>query len=234
MNRIVPAVTCLVGALASLAHSDASASVARDAFRVSVAAVSVPGATRGFLVQHNTIFNGEWRIVVLPEPTSTDTVREPVAVYGEPDGVPIARWNERVSDVEWHASVVASPTPALDDSLIVASVEVRARNVGSVRRSVRLTFRLEQAEADRAFTAFVAASDDDSVGMDLINGWCGADVTGPDAAFEEELRPGGSASFRILMPSVSAPRRVLEAMARRYDCRAAARSEVWRGHHVAR
>jgi hypothetical protein len=218
-RRLDSWISVVVGAIsifaASLAPNSSGAPIReiREAFRISVAAVGVPGATRGFLVQPNAIFNGEWRITVIPEPGLPESIQQALPVYGDPEGIPIANWRERVGGIDWHTSVVATKVPTRGDSIIVASIEVRARNTGQSPEDVSLTFRLEPAATERAFTAFNPAADDDTLADDLVNGWCGAVTSGPDAVFRQKLAPGKTAAFRILMPSVSAPRQLLQSVA---------------------
>lgn len=199
----------LLGVFALQPHRGDAAMPSHEAFRVSVAAIGWPGARRGFLVQADDVFNGEWHVRIERHPSARSAKAQSPPIESDPEGTPMALWSERANGIEWQSSVTAVPPRDSAMAYLVASIEVTARNTGSRPESVSVVFALSHPSAERAFTALdrgVAAAPGD----ELVDAFATGPQSGSASRQGAVLAPGASASFRILMPTVSAPRRQLQ------------------------
>ncbi len=171
----------------------------REAFAVSSSAVSWPGMTRAFLLTPTSLFNGEWSLTVSVTPSPDRESVKVTPIRHESSGAPVATWGYNQDDVAWLFSAAALPVGGTNDSLLLASFEVTARNVGRQIAEASIGFDLRAGDSARIFTSFDAGRG--TTADTLSYGW--AETASQTASVPRTLvlKPGASKSIRVIMPS---------------------------------
>ena len=108
-----------------------------DPFARKTAALMWPGAHRAFLIDGETIFNGEWAISFRLM-RDGHHVAGPRGVAFEAGSPPCVTWQQGDSLLESTASAVALPTSAAPGAPFIVSLEFELTNPDAVPHDVRL------------------------------------------------------------------------------------------------
>ncbi len=197
---------CLFGTVGIFGGAETAASGGgREIFRVSVAALMWPGATRSFLIScDGTLYNGEWvtRLALSADAVPADSPR---AIVYEADALPIAHWRQRNGDVEWTCEAAALPSP--QDSGLIASVELTATNRGREAHDAAFEASLEDPRKTAGFVAPDAPESTSTVyawagepRSQFAHGWCQGRLQGRTAKVSWRVAPGQTRRARVVVP----------------------------------
>ncbi len=193
-----------------------------DAFARPTAALVWPGLTHAWLVgPEGALENGLWRVRF--EPSCGGALAAPPAhVASEDRWLPVIRWTRRSADVRWEFEAVAFPARSDGDSVLAVSLRVRAVNEGGGARRVRLAAVVDSAVATLRFVAADGESPTaagrrwaTSSAADSGCGYTTLAATGPQAAGEWTLAPGGRSEACFVLPATPLPGRDLARVAAR-------------------
>lgn len=210
-----------------------------EAFARSTAALMWPGATRAWqITPEGDLYAGEWRVSFRPA-RGRDLAAAPPVVAFEDRWLPVAHWRRTGGDLRWDFEAVALPGPGARDTGLVASVQVRVTNTGTLEREAGLVVRLGPPDAP-AFASFDAPEPPradlrwcGAEPADTVAGWVSergdATTAGPEVAFHWTLAPGAAHTLRLALPAYITTAGALEDWARTPHARRAARARrFWR------
>lgn len=194
-----------------------------EAYARSTAALMFPGATRAFqITPEGDLFNGAWRVAIEAAAGGVPA-GAPRAIAAEDRWMPVFHWWRQADSVRFEFSAAAMPDAAPRDSVLIAAVEVRVRNLASRAREAELRFTLAAPGPVPLFTVFDADTLGESAealrwgaGSETVpvHGWTAAPIEGHTALGRWTLAPGASATMRVVLPTYPASAPALASWAR--------------------
>lgn len=187
-----------------------------DAFAVAHGALLAPFTARAFHIgPHGQIDDGATVLQFTPR-AGEAIAGDPLRIAAEDRWRPVVRWRRSAGDVRFEFEAVALPLAAPRESVLVASIEVRAFNTGAAAATASLDLSLDHPSVRRTFVAFDRTLADSTAvflvpAMKLARAWTDAAPAGSKAQWSTPLPPGGSRTLRVVLSAYTLDAKALRA-----------------------
>lgn len=194
-----------------------------EAFARSTAALMAPGATRAYqITPEGDLFNGAWMVRIRPAAGEV-AAGAPRAIGSDERRWPIYRWNRRAGAVRFEFEAVAASARAPRDSALLASVRVRAVNLGDAPADARIEWTLEPPGPSPLFRVW---DRDPALESEAALAWAARDGrarvhalgdgagSGRSRVTAQRLAPGAWFEVRAVFPTYPVPAAELRHFAR--------------------